>query len=45
MPGANSRHEGETDSACKSTIHLRDEIARRKNGFKVKIWPAPPLKA
>ncbi len=36
MPGANSRHEGATDSACKSPILLRDEIARDNNAFKVK---------
>ncbi len=36
MPGANSRHEGATDSACKSPILLRDDIARRNNAFKVK---------
>ncbi len=36
MPGENSRHEGATDSACRSPILLRDEIARRYNVFKVK---------
>ncbi len=36
MPGANSRHEGATDSACRSPILLRDAIARRNNYFKVK---------
>ncbi len=45
MPGANSRHEGVTDIACKSPILLRDEIARRNNAFKVKTWLATHLNA
>lgn len=45
MPGANSRHEGATDNACRSPILLRDEIARMNNAFKVKHLAGTSSKA
>lgn len=41
MLGANSKHEGETERACRSPILLRDVIAKRNKAFKVEIFLKP----